>query len=51
MYDICHNKVYLPYIHVTTNNTVHGHLTRSNCNLHIPQLSTVDKHNFIYYAI
>ena len=51
MNDISHNKVYLPYIHVTTNNTVHGHFTRSNCNLHIPQLSTVDKRNFIYYAM
>ena len=49
MYDICQNKVYLPYIHVTTNNTVHGHFTWFNCNLHILQLSTVDKHNFVYY--
>ena len=47
MYDICHNKVYLSYIHVTTNNTAHGHFTRSNCNLHIPQFSMVDKHNCI----
>ena len=51
MYDICRNKVYLPYIHGTTNNTVHGHFTRSNCNLHIPQLFTVDKYNFVYYAM
>ena len=47
MYEIFHNKLYIPYIHVTTNNTVHSHFTRSNCNLHIPQLSTVDKHNFV----
>ena len=51
MYDICHNKVYLPYIHVTINNAVHGHFKRSTCNLHIPQLSTVDKHSFVYYAM
>ena len=50
-YDICHNKVYLLYVHVTTNNTVHGHFTRSNCNLHKPQLSTVDKYNFVHYAM
>ena len=51
IYDIYHNKVYLPHIHAITNNTVQYHFTRSNCNLHIPQLSTVDKHNFVYYAV
>ena len=50
MYDICHDKVYIPYIHVTTNNTENGHFTRFTCYLHIPQLSMVDKNNFIYHA-
>lgn len=40
-------------MNVITNNIVHGHNTRSNFNIgqHIHNLSSVDKHSFVYNAM
>ena len=51
MHDICYNRIQLPFVDVKLNNMVHSHYTRSNSNLHINELSTVDKRNFVYYSM
>jgi hypothetical protein len=40
-----------PYISLVSNNVVHSHFTRTNVNLHINCITTVDKHNFVYHTL
>ena len=51
MYDVCNNTAYLPFVNFVTNNVIHSHNTRSNINLHIEQVSSIDKRNFIYHCM
>ena len=48
MHDLCNNHILLPYFPLDTNSTVHEHFTRSNTNLHITHITSLDKRNFVY---
>ena len=50
MYNIYHYVVRIPYFSVIINDAVHTHNSRQSHNLHIDYLSTIDKHNFLYYC-
>ena len=50
MHDICNNKLNFPFLNIKGNTAVHEHFTKSSSNLHIETVTTIDKHNFVYYS-
>lgn len=50
MYDICNSNIYVPFIPLITNNAVHKHYTRNTINIHISNLSSLDRRNFVYHC-
>jgi Reverse transcriptase (RNA-dependent DNA polymerase) len=51
MFDIVSGRTCVSCLQFKTNNLVHVHNTRSNANVHINSVSSVDKRNFIYYSV
>ena len=51
MYDIWNNRVHMPFFPVITNNAILNHFTRTNINLHIDNISVIDKRNFLYDSV
>ena len=50
-YDLCNNRLNLPYFSLVANNVVHNHFTHRSNRIHIPNITTLDKRNFIYNSI
>jgi hypothetical protein len=51
MYNVMHNLIYVPYLNATCNNLVHSHNTLQFCNVHVLELSSIDKRNFHYHSL
>ena len=51
MHDICNNTIQVPFFPLIINNTVHKHYTLNDHNVHINNLSSLDRQNFIYHCI
>jgi hypothetical protein len=48
MYDVCSNRLTLPFFPINLNSSVHEHNTRSMNNLHIDCITMADYRNFMY---
>ncbi len=51
MYDLCNNRISLPYFPLTINNEIHTHFTRGAAHIHINCIPALDKRNFMYQCM
>ena len=51
MHDISNNNIQVPFFPLIINNTPYKHYTRYDHNVHINNLSSLDRRNFIYLCI